>query len=371
MKNLLKKLIRSAPVEANGELGAANTLRDYFADLNIPVEVDTWPANRANAVVRIRSTGRKPALLFGAHHDVVPANTGRWTVPPHEGVERDGRIWGRGATDMLGGLAAAAFAVAQTVREGDELQGDIILAATAGEETDSCGVVRFVESGAGSLPPLAGVILPEPTDLKVLTAHRGILWVKVTTLGRSAHGSMPHLGINAIQKANALLNELFRFQIDFPPHPKLGGSSISINRIAGGTAANIVPDRCEVEMDIRTTPGMSHEGILEKLQAILDQQKAKDCESVAELSVTRSVHALESDPDSDFVKQVCAAAEIGETGVAAFTTDGPHFRRLSENILIFGPGKPEMCHKPDEHIEIADLETAARLYQQIIRKLLC
>lgn len=368
MKTLLQQLIRSAPAGKQGELKTAEILGDYFAAMDVPVTIDAWGVNRANAVVHIRSKGARPGLLFGAHHDVVPADTGSWSVPPHEGIEQDGCIWGRGSVDMLGGLAAAAHAVAQTVRDGSELKGDLILAATAGEETDSCGVVRFVESA--KLPPLAGVILPEPTGLRVLTAHRGILWVQLTTHGKSAHGSMPHLGINAIAKANALLDDLFGFRIDAPPHPELGPATVSINRIAGGSATNIVPDKCEIEMDIRTLPGMDIDGILASLQSILEEHKRKDSDFAADLSVIRRADALETNPQSPFVREVCAAAGIEETTVAAFTTDGPYFRQLSPHVIIFGPGNPAQCHKPDEHIEIDQLETASRLYQQIIRRLL-
>ena len=370
MKTLLKNLIHSAPTEDRGEQKAAQVLYDYFTALNIPVKVETWDTNRSNAVIHIQSKGKRPALLFGAHLDVVPAQADQWTVDPHRAIEKDGRIYGRGATDMLGGLASAACAIAQTIQNGTELEGDLILAATAGEETDSCGVIRFVESVRDTLGLLAGVILPEPTALEILTAHRGILWIRITLHGKSAHGSMPRLGINAIEKANTLLSDLFQFQVDDPPHPLLGSTSVSINRITGGTATNIVPDKCEIEMDTRTLPDTNFDKTIHAIQALLDDHTQKDADFSAELSVLRRVPAIETDADCDFVKTVCGATGISKTGVVAFTTDGPHFHELSPNIIILGPGRPQMCHKPDEYIETSQLETAVKMYQQIIERLL-
>lgn len=370
MKELLKQLIAAAPTADNGELKAAQVLHQYFHSHGVEAAVQVWDQTRANVTVHLRSSERKPGLLFAAHLDVVPADPARWTFDPFCGIEQDGRILGRGATDMLGGVAAIAATAADCATSGRPLEGDLILTITGGEETDSCGARRFMDTPAKTIGPLAGIILPEPTHLKILTAHRGILWAQITTRGRSAHGSMPHLGLNAIEKMTPLLGRLFAYSIPHSPHPQLGACTMSINQIRGGTASNIVPDACSVQLDIRTLPGQPQEQILNGLQALLNEQKSADPQFAADLSVLRSVGAMETDPACPFVKAVCRAAGIDQTGVGTFTTDGPHFLPLCRDIIILGPGSPGACHKPDESIEIAQLQKAKELYTQIIRELL-
>lgn len=370
MKELLKQLIAAAPTCENGELKAAEVLEGYFGRHGLQAEVQVWDKKRANATVRLRSSGRRAGLLFAAHLDVVAADSAGWSFDPFAGIEKDGRIWGRGATDMLSGVAAAAAAIVEFAASGQTPLGDLILTATAGEETDSCGAVRFMDTAAKSIGPTAGVIVPEPTGLQILTAHRGILWAQITTRGRSAHGSMPHLGLNAIEKMSPLLGRLFAYSIRHTPHPQLGACTMSINQIHGGTGTNIVPDTCSVQLDIRTLPGQAPKQILEDLQTLLRRQAADDPQFSAEISVLRSVGALETDPNSPFVQAICRATEIKETNAAIFSTDGPHFLPLAKDIILFGPGSPDACHKNDESIEIVQLQKAKDFYGRIIRALL-
>lgn len=370
MQELLKQMIQAAPTDGNGELRAAGVLVDFFRQHGIEAAVEVWDQNRANVTVHLSSSRQKPGLLFACHLDVVPADPARWTFDPFCGIEKDGKILGRGATDMLGGAAAAAVAIAESVGSGQSLMGDLIFAITAGEETDSCGARRFMETAAESIGPLSGIILPEPTSMKILTAHRGILWVEIHVYGKSAHGSMPQLGLNAIEKMTPLLSRLFGWSIPHKPHPDLGACSMSVNGIHGGTATNIVPDECRVQLDIRTLPGQSQQLILCDLQALLDERKANDSEFKADIRVLRSVEALETDARCDFVRAVCRAMGTEQTGIATFTTDGPYFRPLCRDLIILGPGKPGACHKPDESIDIAELKKAKECYQRIIRDLL-
>jgi succinyl-diaminopimelate desuccinylase len=369
MKELLKQLIQAAPTHGSGERKAAEVLVHYFRSHGIEAVADTWGANRANVIARLPSSRQKPALLFAAHLDVVPADPAQWHFEPFAGIEQDGQIFGRGATDMLGGLAAAAAALADIASAAIPLKADVVLAATAGEETDSCGAFRFVQSASRFLGPLAGIILPEPTNQNILTAHRGLLWLQITAYGRSAHGSMPQQGINAIEKMTPLLNRLLDWQIPHTPHPLLGPCTKSINQIHAGTATNIIPDTCRLELDIRTLPGQSQQILVQQIQTLLDQQKARDPQFRADLSILRQCDALETSPESPFVRSVCQALQIQHTQVAPFTTDGPHFRPLCPNIIILGPGNPTVCHKPDESISLNDLQKARQMYVQIIRSL--
>lgn len=370
MENLLKELVKAQPTVDNGELQAAKVLAEYLQSHNIKCDIDCWDGCRANMTAHIKSSGQRDALLFAAHLDVVPPGEAKWQYSPFEPVEVDGRLYGRGTADMKGGLVAAAAAIVELLQDGVELKGDVILSAVAGEETDSCGIERFVKKESDTLPPLAGVVIPEPTGLDVISAHRGILWLKVSTEGKTAHGSMPHLGINAILKMNKLINRLAGYKIPHSPNPILGGCSMSINQIHGGKATNVIPDQCSIDIDIRTVPEQDHQKIIAGLEDIFSELQQADPDFKAQASIIRSVEALLTDTDSPFVKSFLDVTGIDETIAVGFTTDAPHIVCLNAPILIFGPGDPGVCHKPDEYIEMADVEKAKDYYKQIIMRFL-
>lgn len=370
MQNLLKELIQTAPTADNGEIRTAKVLLNYLKTAGVEIKIDHWDGKNANFIARIPGSEQKKALLLAGHLDVVGADQKAWTTPAFEGIEQDGKIYGRGSTDMLGGLTAVAAAIAEIKQENLPLKGDLIFVATAAEETDSAGVKRFLRTNGPSLRPLAGIIVPEPTGLEVMRAHRGILWLEITTLGKTAHGSMPHLGINAIEKMMAFLNLFKMYHIPYQPHPLLGDCCISINKITGGQATNIVPDRCAVQIDIRTLPGQAHNAIKKDIEQLLDQSKQQDKNFKAKITVMRSVPALETSQDNPFLTSVCKAVGVKKASAVGFTTDGPWFAKLDAPVLVFGPGDPRMCHKPDEYIEIEQLEKAKDAYKRIILEIL-
>lgn len=369
--DLLRQLIKSAPTAQNGELNAAKVLHSFFQEHHVASHIDTWDENRANVIAHIGpDRPDSPTLVIGSHIDVVPAGPENWNTNPFDPVEKNGCIIGRGAVDMLGGICASAAAMADLQQSGKTLNGRVLFTATAGEETDSCGVKRFVQTHAESVKNPIGILIPEPSGLRILRAHRGILWLRITTFGRTAHGSMPHLGINAIEKANTLLNHLKNWQIPHTPHDLLGGCSMSINRIAGGSATNIVPDTCSIELDLRTLPDQSAQDIISDIEKLIAEIAHTDPEFKAEISILRSCPAIETKKDNPFLQKVCEAAGIHETFSVGFTTDGPLFARLGATVLIFGPGDGTRCHQPNEALEIAQLEKAKTIYFNIMQALL-
>lgn len=365
LTDLLRRLVQAESTPAKGEAAAAEVLADWFARQGVDCAVDRWDGKRANAFARVKSTGERPALLFVTHLDVVSPGEEEWTNPPFAAVEQNGRIYGRGTTDMKGGIAAVAEAIREVVHAGTALKGDILFAATAGEETDSEGVVRFVE-GHEPFPPLAGIVVPEPTDMAVITAHRGLFWLKITTRGRAVHSSAPERGINAIGSMRHVLDALEQYEVPFERHPRLGPCSMSVNTIRGGEAMNIVPDRCTLGVDIRTLPGQNHEAIRSDLERMLAGLKGNVPAFDAELTVERSVGAMETDPDCPFVRTFCSAIDVDLTNVVSFTTDAPHLTPLGAPIVVCGPGKGQMCHQVDEFITIDDLHIGVEGFRQVI-----
>jgi len=133
---------------------------------------------------------------------------------------------------------------------------------------------------------------------------------------------------------------------------------------------NVVPDKCCIGIDIRTLPGQSHEAIIRDLERIFAKLKAENMHFEAGISVLRQMQSLETDSNGEFVKKFCSAIDIDKTKAVGYTTDGPYFASLGGPVVIFGPGKPHLCHKPDEYIDISDLEKAVEHYEKIILKFL-
>ncbi len=365
MKDLLKQLIRAESTTARGEAAAAEVIARHFRAHGIDCRLDRWDGHRSNVIAHVQTARKRPALLFVCHLDVVGAGDEPWRHPPFEAVEDDGRIYGRGTVDMKGGIASVVAAICAVVNEKTALAGDIVFAATAGEETDSAGVLRFMQDRTW-LPDLAGIVVPEPTDLAVVTAHRGLFWLKITTKGKAVHSSMAERGVNAVSMMKRVLDELESYRIDSPPHPQLGRSTMSINTINGGEAMNIVPDRCTLGVDIRTLPGQDPETIRYDFERMLARLTTRVPHFEAEMAIERWAGAMETDPECDFVKTFCAAVDVDLTNSVPFTTDAPHLAPLGAPIVIYGPGHPKLCHQTDEYIELADLQAGTDFFKKVL-----
>ncbi len=363
---LVKKLINEDSTPEKGEKNCALVLKDYFDKKKIDSKVEIWDSNSANFIAHIKGRSSRKALLFASHLDVVPKGRQKWQSPPFEATEKDGKIYGRGSCDMKAGNAAIAAAAAEIIESEQKLENDLIICSTAGEEVDSSGAKKFVEQYRNTLPPLEGIILPEPTDLQIITGHRGILWLKIITFGKTAHGSMPSLGINAIDHMTAILEKLKDYQPRIVPHPQFGPSTFSINKIYGGNATNVIPDLCYIEIDIRTVPGQDTKSILSDFENIFNEIKYQATNFNAEIQIIRDVPGMSTEPDCDFVKKIQQATGITQTKLVGYTTDGPIFEKLNAPVIVFGPGKTELAHQPDEYIEITNLYKAVELYKKII-----
>lgn len=363
---LLKRLVQTDTSREKGELAAAEIITEELSKSAIACRIERWEDNRANITATIGSGGGKGILLFACHLDVVPPGEEQWQRPAFSGIEEEGKIFGRGSADMKGGIAAVVTAIKELVDSETKLNGDLIFFAGAGEETDSCGIKRFIRDKGGQLGSAIGAVIPEPTDFEVVTAHRGLLWLEVKTAGKTAHGSNPELGVNAITSMKSLLEELEAYKAD----KLFEDCSLSVNNIAGGRAINVVPDACTIGIDIRTAIGRSHEGIINDFKNIFAKLKQEDSSFKAEVSVVRDVGPLKAEENCDFVKRFCSAVNIKETKTVGFCTDGSFLAALKMPVVIFGPGKPEFCHKPDEYIDIADVEKAVDYYKTIILRFL-
>jgi succinyl-diaminopimelate desuccinylase len=344
------------------ELAAAKWVANELERAGVEVTLQPFGDERANLLARIHGRGKRPALVLSGHLDTVPIGPGAWARPPRDGVVEDGRIYGRGVLDMKGPVAAMLVALRHLHATGRTPEGDVMLALTAGEETDSCGARLMAESGL--LDGAGLMIIGEPTNFDVGVAHRGALWVRVETSGQRGHGSRPSRDGNAICKLLdwlAPFDELERL-VTGEPDPLLGQGSLSLNMIGGGDAPNVVPDAAAATLDFRTVPGQSHEEILRQLR-----ERAGE----AIVTVLRDAPPVSGAEGSDLARAVekavaCATGRSAGVRGLRYVTDASAFAAcLDLSVVIVGPGREEQAHTVDEHVEVQALARACVLFRRI------
>ena len=227
---LLTELIRLDTCNPPGnERPACESIAFLLDGAGYEVELDSLAGNRASVAARRKGAGGKGALVFCGHLDTVPVNRGDWTRDPHGAHIEDGKLYGRGAVDMKGGVAAMVSACL-ALTEAPPLSGDILFLGTAGEEVDCAGACRFAERDLG---PVSALVIAEPTRLEPGIAHKGALWLELSTQGKAAHGSMPSEGYNAIAAMNRLLNRILARKTPTQAHPLLGSQTLSLGAVHG------------------------------------------------------------------------------------------------------------------------------------------
>jgi succinyl-diaminopimelate desuccinylase len=320
--------------------------------------------------------------------DTVPPGEGAWTRRPYRAEVDAGRLYGLGASDMKGAVAAmvvAAGRLAAERRAGRPLGGDLLLAFTSGEETRSLGAQSLAASGR--LDGAGGLVIGEPTENRVGIAEKGGIWLEIVLNGHTAHGSLPHLGANAIAGLAEVLYLLdrpegadaaaaaLRRAMDVPEDPLLGRPTLTATRIAGGVANNVVPDRAAAILDVRTLPGQSHAAIRAAIAAIVERVATRRNLRPA-LADHGERPALATPEDHPLVLACIAAATealgrppdlCGLTGATDATEIAP---ALGLPFVICGPGAMAQAHQPDEFVAVEPLQAAVTIYEGLARGLL-
>jgi succinyl-diaminopimelate desuccinylase len=322
-------------------------------------------AGRASVVGGLRGSGERPALLFSGHLDTVPAGD-HWTRDILSAEVTDGKLWGLGSTDMKSGVAALLVAMEAVQSTGVALKGDLLFAGTAGEEVDSMGAKRLVEQQ--KLSQVGFMVIGEPTANRVFTAEKGVLWLEVKTRGQTAHGSMPHLGVNAIMHMTRLLQALEKAHIPYQPHPLLGNFSMNVGTITGGVKTNVVPDACCVTIDLRTVIGQDHQQLMDTVRQLIDRLCVEDATFQAEVRAITERIPLDipfGDPQVQAFVRIRdeVIGQASQPAAATYATDGSvYVPAYKAPMVICGPGLPEKAHQPNEYVEINKLVEAARIY---------
>jgi succinyl-diaminopimelate desuccinylase len=368
--DILKELVGIDSTVETGELQCALRIKQIFEKNGIEARIDTWGTNRANVEAVIKGGSDEKALMFASHLDVVPVDENLWSSGPFCPLERDGMLYGRGTVDMKGGMAAVMAAMIRLAVEKKQFQRDVIFTATAGEETDSVGAFRYIDAHKELKNKLLGIIVPEPTSLELKIAHKGILWLEITFTGKPAHGSMPQLGVNAIENAIRLHEKMKSLSLETISDQFLGSCSVSCNKMHSGDAINIVPDLCKVCYDIRLIHGIDKQTVIDKINSLISQLNSEDPDFHASLRIVRDCPALYTNPSDEFVKAAVSVCGT-EPGVINYTTDSPYFASFNAPVVVMGPGEAGMCHRIDEHIRLEEVETAAAAYKNLIEHFCC
>ncbi len=371
-----QELVRIKSVNPPGdELQAAKYVASVLKGVGLKVELIKHSAARSSVLARLKGSGRKPGLLYNGHLDTVPVGLEKWTHDPFEGVVSGGKVWGRGSADMKGGLAALLVLSKAMAEARMPLQGDLIIAATAGEEIDSLGATAV--AARSDLGPVQAVVIPEPSYNDVFVAEKGALWLELTTQGKTAHGSMPEMGRNAIMMMVSFVDELGKMSFPYKEHPLLGGFSQSINTITGGVKTNVVPDQCAVTVDMRTVPGQDHRAILNQVEGLIEDLSKRVPDFKASVRMTNDRAPVETSPGepvvqafADVVAEVAGERPVPK-GVRYYTDAVAFVPALKAPMIICGPGDAKMAHQPNEHVEISKLVQAAHIYTLAAAKLLC
>jgi succinyl-diaminopimelate desuccinylase len=369
LRGLLGDLIAADSANPpGGEAAVVTVLAEFLERHGLVPEISDALAGRPNLSVSVGSPGR-PVLLLNAHTDTMPAGPG-WTRPPFVAVEESGLVYGRGACDTKGGLAAMAEAVVALAGAGT-LRGRVILDCVADEEAGAAGTKATVEAGRAA----DWAIVAEPTDLSVVCVSNGQLDVAVTLHGRAAHGSTPDDGLSAIAGAAELVAmfESAHEELRGRPHLLLGPASYNVGTIRGGVQASIVPAECVVEIDRRILPGQTVESATADVDALLGRLRARRPGLAFSREVTVAIPPVEVAQSSAVV--VALTRALAQSGVTArigglrATSDAAWLAEAGIPAVVFGPGSLAHAHRPDEHVALADVVTAARVIESAARLL--
>jgi succinyl-diaminopimelate desuccinylase len=349
--DLALELVRLDTVNPPGrEEAAASLLSERLSSAGFDVAFHEHAPGRPSVVARLAGEG--PALCMTGHLDTVPLGGAPWTMEAF-GELREGRLYGRGSSDMKGGVAAIVVAAERVAALGRRPLEVVLCAA---EETGCEGALHLASSGA--LGRAGAVLVAEPTGGVPHVAHKGVLWARATTEGKSAHGSSPQLGRNAIYPLAAAVAALSELRFDVEPHPILGEPTLNVGTIAGGSGINLVPDRAEAGIDIRTVPGLRSADVLERLRSLAGPGVA--IEAILDLP------PVSTDPDDPFVR---AAAEVaGDSGGGlAYFTDAAALTPAygSPPTVIWGPGEAAQAHQTDEWASAEKIEAAAEGFSEL------
>jgi acetylornithine deacetylase/succinyl-diaminopimelate desuccinylase family protein len=373
MTSLLAAMVKIPSVNPPGEEGrVASLIHDWSLKNGLQAELDEQIKGRSNVYVSLRGSGSGPTLLLNGHLDVVPEGSG-WTHAPFGGEVESGRLFGRGAADMKGGIAAALVAAGALADSEIKLTGRLLIHGVMDEEGAGKGTVRAITRGLTA----EHAIVCEPTSLAVMTASKGDLDLEITVSGRAAHSSAPQEGLNAIYKMRKVIEGIERYSKNLKrTHPLLGHPTASVDIIEGGESWWIIPESCRIVVDRRMLPGETFDSVLREMGEMVEDLKKRDPELVINFRSLQRDEPAEISWSEDIVKVMQQAHQsvTGErrqpAGISGTTDARFLINQAKIPTVIYGPGNLSQAHKPDEYVSLSEVYTAARVYADAAVRLL-
>ncbi len=367
---LLKELVQQDTTNLPGnEYLGVRVLEKFLKKYDIPYEIHWKEKGRENIIVRIGQGNKK--LFSAGHIDVVPAgDKSLWKYPPFEGHVEGNIMYGRGTTDDKGPLAALFIAAKVIWQLKDKLNGTFIVSGVADEERGSAyGTDYLMEEGLidcdyAIIPDIGG-------NCKFIdVAEKGVLDIKITTKGRSAHGSTPELGINAIEKMADIINALKKYQFKYTEHKYLSAPTINIGTIKGGNASNMVPDKCEIVINVRYLPSQNKNDIKKNLEQYL-----QDIHKDTEIEIMANLNPTEVDPNNEMVRAISKKTneimgfEPTLSGLGGATVCKTF---IENNIPAVGwsPGPDNVAHIANEYIDLKELLKFTQTMAEVVFEIL-
>jgi succinyl-diaminopimelate desuccinylase len=365
---LTQALVRANTVNPPGHEDLCTTqLADLLSTAGFDCRTVEFAPRRSSLVARIGGHAERLPLCFTGHVDVVPLGAAAWQHDPFGAGIVDGRLYGRGSSDMKSGVAAftaASIGLADRLRD----SAGLVLVITAGEETGCEGAFHLVGSDAGrALIGAAGaLVVGEPTGNSPLVGHKGALWLSAQLSGVTAHGSMPERGDNAVYKMARAALALEAFRFDTGTHPLMGSPTLNVGTAHGGLNINSVPDAAELAIDIRSVAGQDHRQVLQCLCRVLGPQ--------VRLRTLLDVGSVYTEPDDPWIRRVFALCQArsgqpAQARTVSYFTDAAALRGPlgQPPTLILGPGEAAMAHQTDEYCRVDAIVEATSLYGDLIR----
>jgi acetylornithine deacetylase len=359
--SLLERLVSIDSVNPGlggpGEGAIATFVAHWATSSGLDVDLDLAAPGRPNVIATARGTGGGRTLLLNAHLDTV--GHGGMTDPLVP-IVREGRLYGRGAYDMKGGLAVALVVAAEARRRG--LPGDVVVTAVVDEELSSIGTESVLERIRAD-----AAIVAEPTQMRVCVAHKGFAAFEIETQGRAAHGSRPDLGVDAIAKMGHVLvglEALDRSLHEGPAHPLVGSGSLHAGVIEGGSEFSTYPERCLLQAERRTIPGESPSQVEGELQALFERLGQDDPDFNGTWRIVGARHPFEVAEGEEIVRLVRAHSGTGEVVGESYWADSALIAERGIPTVVFGPGG-EGAHAAVEWVSIADIERCAEVFLSV------
>jgi succinyl-diaminopimelate desuccinylase len=349
------------------EAEAAAWLQVEMAGMGFGVETSEVLPDRTN-VVGIIENGPGPSFAFNTHIDVVPAGDG-WISDAFVLRMADDRLYGRGACDAKGPLAAMLEAMRWLAMNRDRWCGTLVGAFVADEEASSRGAKAYVRTK----PKIDYCIIGEPTSCTTYSAHKGSMRPLVRVHGMTAHSGMPDLGVNAILKSACLLDLVAREhrRLQSLSHPLVGSPSLTVTRTSAGIADNVVPDRCDLLLDRRMIPGEEEEAVRREISNLVSQA-AKEAGTAIEIVDFRPTTGGPTETRADHpivsaTQNACRQHHGHDTPLSGFQggCDLVHFRSIGAQGVVLGPGALEVAHQPNEYVPVPELVMAAAIYRDV------